>query len=88
MPPVEAPAHLAADVAAVWRELAPGSPSRGPDFEAYCVQVARLRDAQRRIGAEGMVVADAKGNPVPHPALAIERAAQAEIRAWGERFRG
>ncbi len=81
------PAYLADDIAAVWRELAPGSPSTGPDFEAYCGQVARLRDAQRRIGQEDMVVADAKGNPMPHPALAIERAAQAEVRAWGDRFR-
>lgn len=59
----------------------------GPDLEAYCGQVARLRDAQRRIAAEGAVVADPKGNPVPHPALAIEKAAQAEIRTWGGAFR-
>ena len=30
---------------------------------------------------------DAKGNPVPHPALAIEKAAQVEVRAWSERFK-
>ena len=60
----------------------------GPDLEAYCSQVARMRDAQARVDAEGLVVADVKGNPVPHPALSIEKAAQAEVRAWGERFRG
>lgn len=49
-------------------------------LEAMAVQVARARDAQARIDAEGLVVAGSKGEPVPHPALAIERAAQAEIR--------
>ena len=65
--------------------LKPGS--EGPDLEAYCTQVARMRDAQARIDAEGIVVADARGNPVPHPALAIEKAAQVEVRAWSERFK-
>jgi hypothetical protein len=46
-----------------------------------------MRDAQSRIDREGLVVADVKGNPVPHPALAIEKAAQIEVRAWSERFR-
>lgn len=59
----------------------------GPDLEAYCGQVARLRDSQRRIAAEGLVVADPKGHPIPHPAIAIERVAQDEIRKWGDRFR-
>lgn len=59
----------------------------GPDLEAYCSQVARMRDAQSRINAEGLIVADAKGNPVAHPAIVIEKAAQAEVRAWGDRFR-
>jgi phage terminase small subunit len=55
-------------------------------LEAYCGQVATLRDAQRRLSEEEAVIADPKGNPIPHPALAIERAAQAEIRTWGRRF--
>jgi hypothetical protein len=46
-----------------------------------------MRDAQTRIDREGLVVADAKGNPIPHPALAIEKAAQVEVRAWADRFR-
>ena len=45
-----------------------------------------MRDAQARIDAEGLIVADAKGNPIPHPAIALERAAQSEVRAWGDRF--
>lgn len=55
-------------------------------FEAYCGQVARLREAQRRVSIEGLVIADPKGNPVPHPAIQIEKQAQAEIRAWGTKF--
>lgn len=69
----------------LWSEL-PAGPI-GPDFEAWCGQVARLRDAQRRIALEGLIVADAKGNPMAHPAIAIERQAQAELRAWGQTFR-
>ena len=85
----DAPEHLPADVAAVWIEVveAVGAQCAGPDLEAYAGQVARLRDAQSRIAAEGAIVADPKGNPIPHPALAIEKSAQAEIRAWGDRFR-
>lgn len=58
----------------------------GPELEAFCGQVARLREAQKRISAEGLITADPKGFPIPHPAIAIERAAQAEVRAWGDRF--
>ena len=85
----DAPEHLPADVAAVWVEIvkALGPRCAGPDLEAYAGQVARLRDAQARIAAEGAIIADPKGNPVPHPALAIEKTAQSEIRAWGSRFR-
>jgi len=42
----------------------------------------RLREAQKKITTEGLVVADARENPVPHPALKIEKEAQAEIRRW------
>lgn len=59
----------------------------GPDLEAYCGQVARLRDAQRRLAAEGTIIADPKGVPIPHPSIAVERAAQDEIRKWGNAFR-
>jgi len=89
---VNAPETLPPDIAAVWVEVvkAYGAGAErivGPHLEAYCGQVARLRDAQRRIAVEGLVVADSKGQPMPHPALAIERTAQDEIRKWGETFR-
>ena len=79
-----APAHLPDDIRAVWDSLPAGH--SGPEYEAYCGQIARLRDAQRRLAAEGIVVADQKGNAIPHPAVAVEKQAQAEIRAWGTRF--
>lgn len=60
--------------------------ARTPELEAYAGQVVRLRDAQRRLAVEGSVVEDSKGFPIPHPALAIERAAQEELRKWGNRF--
>lgn len=59
----------------------------GPDLEAYCGQVARLRDAQERLANEGLIIADPKGFPIPHPAIAIEKSAQDEIRKWGNAFR-
>jgi phage terminase small subunit len=87
----EAPAHLRAPERQAWEELAGRWPAgvkmpEGADFEAYLGQVARLRDAQERIATDGMIVQDARGNPVAHPALAIERSAQSEIRTWGDRF--
>lgn len=56
-----------------------------PAVEAFCAQVVRMRDAQARVDAEGLVVADAKGLPVPHPALALELAASTELRMWTAR---
>jgi P27 family predicted phage terminase small subunit len=95
---LSAPEHLSPAARLVWDQVVAGydagygDPVRvarieGPDLEAYCVQVARMRDAQARIDAEGLVVPDEKGRPVPHPAIAIEKQAQAEVRAWGGRFR-
>ena len=87
-----APAHLSAAAQDAWVELVGGldagsvTGATAGSIEAYAVQVARMRDAQRRIDAEGLVVADAKGQPMPHPAIVIERAAQAEVRAWAARI--
>lgn len=55
-------------------------------FDAYCAQVVIERDAGQRIAEEGIVIADPKGLPIPHPALEIQRKAQAEIRAWVSRL--
>lgn len=87
-----APAHLDEAAAAVWAEVIAQhhEPARivGPDLEAYCGQVALQRDARERVAREGTIIADERGRPEPHPAIALERAAQKEIRDWGDKFRG
>jgi phage terminase small subunit len=88
---VAAPDHLPSSHRPIWEQVVArfGAGSRaieGPALEAYVGQVALLREAQGRVDREGLVVSDPKGNPVPHPAIAVARAAQAEIRAWGDRF--
>lgn len=82
------PPHLPELLIPIWEELMPQfRPKIGAvGLEAVCVQVLRLRDAQDRIGREGLVVADPKGAPGPHPALAIESAASREISRWLEKF--
>ena len=70
----------------IWQQMVDAGSPEGPELEAFVGQVARLREAQRRIAAEGLITADPKGYPIPHPAIAIERAAQVEIRAWGSKF--
>lgn len=86
------PARLDEAAAVVWREVIEQhhEPERivGPDLEAYCGQVALQRDLRERIAAEGSIIADERGRPEPHPAIALERAAQKEIRDWGDKFRG
>lgn len=85
--PADLPAHLAKawqHVAASWPEQMP-MPS-GADFTAYLGQLTVLMDAQARIADDGLIIADAKGNAVPHPAILIERQAQEQIRAWGATF--
>lgn len=46
---------------------------------AYATLVARLEDARERIDRDGLVVADDKGRPIPHPALGIERSCMADL---------
>jgi hypothetical protein len=82
--PTTLPAHLAT----IWDELADDMDERigAAGMEALSGQVYRMREAQRRITEEGLVVQDSKGNPVPHPALGIEKTAQAEVRAWTDKY--
>jgi len=73
----------------LWCELSAGIPERVPDakVEGLVTAMHRLRDARSRIANEGSVVADARGNPVAHPAIAIEKQAGAEVRAWMKEIR-
>lgn len=79
---------LPGHIATIWDELSDNVVEwiGNAGLEALCGQVHRLRQAELRISDEGMVVQDAKGNPMPHPALAIEKQAQAEIRSWIDKF--
>jgi P27 family predicted phage terminase small subunit len=86
------PSHLPEDVAAVWEEVTAAygdnwNTIAGPALEAYCGQVAVLRDATARIARDGLIVEGPKGEPITHPAVAIQRAAQDEIRRWGDTFK-
>ena len=83
----DAPQHLSAAARAIWDEMVADGWRVAPGFDAYCNQMAIERDAGGRIASEGIIVADAKGNPVPHPALEIQRKAQVEIRGWAGKFR-
>ena len=82
--PPELPDHLRP----IWEEMADQVAVKIgiAGMEALCVQVYRLREAQKKITEEGMVVADPKGNPTTHPALKIEKDAQSEIRRWVKDF--
>ena len=73
---------------AIWDEVvAAVKPAIGSaGLIALCDQIQRQREAARRIDAEGIVIADARGNPVPHPAVAVERAASSEILKWIAKF--
>jgi phage terminase small subunit len=78
------PAHLPAHLVPIWDEMA-GQVTTAiglAGLEALVGQVYRLRTAEEKITTEGLVVADAKGNPTPHPALKVEKDAQSEIRRW------
>ena len=75
------------EIAEVYDDFISRGAKPSPELEAYAGQVVRLRDAQRRLAAEGSVIADPKGNPIPHPALQIERMAQDEIRKWKGKIR-
>lgn len=85
--PLKAPERLSGAAREAWDEAIRQHPAPaaivGAALEAYCVQVARMRDAQARIDREGVLIADSKGLPAPHPALAIERAASADVaKGW------
>lgn len=49
---------------------------------AYDAAVAEWAGARAAVQADGIVITDPKGRLVPHPALAVERSAAAEMRAW------
>lgn len=86
----EAPDHLSPVAAEVWKQIirdhdTPGL-IVGPELDAYCECVALERDASRRVVMEGTIVADERGRPIAHPAIAVARQAQQDLKAWGDKF--
>lgn len=51
-------------------------------LEAYSATVARAEQARAHVDRDGAVIADAKGQPIQHPALAVERQAMDDMRKW------
>lgn len=85
------PASLSTDAAQAWTEVlescGPGCHRlAGPLLEEYAQAIATARAARARVDTEGLIVADAKGSPVPHPALSVEAKALDTIRRLAPRF--
>lgn len=59
-----------------------GSSSDTQVRAAYDAAVAEWAAARAAVEADGLIVANEKGRPVPHPAIAVERSASAEMRKW------
>lgn len=89
-PRIDPPEDLPESAAEVWRDIVATNDFAGrvdrSALEAFCILMARLREASKRVEDEGMVVKDPRGRVVPHPALAVERQTAEQIRAWGDRF--
>jgi hypothetical protein len=65
-------------------QVAPGTPAAL--VEAMAAQLRTMREARQLIEADGVMVRDGKQNPIEHPCLAVERAAQKALnelmRPW------
>lgn len=88
MPP---PQHLSDAAAEAWEQVitAAGAtigPADAPLLEEYAQAIATARAARDRVNAEGVIVADARGEAVPHPALTVEAKALDTIRRLAPHF--
>lgn len=85
------PEHLTPSAAGVWEEIVSDSDTphllNPEELGAYCEMVSLERDASARVAREGTIVSDERGRPIAHPAIAVARQAQQDIKAWGDRFR-
>jgi len=68
-------------------QCVPGTPAAL--VESMASQLRVMREARRLIETDGVMVRDGKQNPVEHPCLAVERAAQKALselmRQWVKR---
>jgi phage terminase small subunit len=58
------------------------------NLERYAFQLAVARDCEARVFSEGMIIADEKGRPVPHPCIQLLKSANAEIRNYAAIYKG
>ena len=86
--PLARPTALPEHLASIWAELSGEVRSAigAIGLESLCSQVHRMRSAREQIDREGNIVLDPRGNPAPHPALAVEKQASAEVREWLKRY--
>lgn len=89
LPP--APERLSEGAKKAWDEIVAqhgGNADRivGPLLEEFCEALALSREAHARVEAEGMIVADTKGFPIDHPALAIGAKAGRVVERLAPRF--
>lgn len=79
---------VAADAAALWRQLAPTLAravglvgEQQVTLEEYCVTVARIRQGERAITREGMVIPGAMGGVVKNPWTTVLNQYRAHLRS-------
>ena len=79
---------VAADAASLWRQLAPTLVravglvgEQQVTLEEYCVTVARIRQGERAITREGMVVAGAMGGTVKNPWTTVLNQYRSHLRS-------
>ena len=90
--PPKAPTWLSREAAAEWRRVAPElsrldllKESDRAALSAYCESWSTFVAASRQVHKEGLTIEAAQGT-LPHPAVAIARNAQREVRAWAAHF--
>lgn len=76
------------ELRSIWAELEPQFAPRigAAGLEAATYAMRQIREAEGRLRAEGLIAADGKGNPVPHPAIAIQERAVKALNSWITRF--
>lgn len=91
MTTVPPPQHLSDAAAEAWEQVVTAAgatigPADAPLLEEYAQAIATARAARDRVNAEGVIVADARGEAVPHPALTVEAKALDTIRRLAPHF--
>lgn len=89
----EPPTWLPARAAEVWYEVAPELIALGrltavdvPSFCCYCVCVADVQEATKRLAVEGTTIATERGGLKSHPLVALRAQAMTLAKAFGQEF--